>query len=487
MTNITLTLPEALKRALGDFREGKLAEAEKLCRQIISKKNDFFDATHMLAVVLARLGRNEEALKYYDQALALRPGHAEVLNNRAVALHELKRFDEAIESFDQALTAWPEYVEAIYNRSNILKELNRFEEALAGYEQALARRPDYADALNNQGLALHHLKRFADAVASFEQALKVQPNHFDALNNRGNSLKALDRQPEALASYERALALRPDDVTALTNYGIALQEMKRFTEALANFERARMLRPDYAEAHLGEAEIKLLHGDFAAGWREYEWRWKVAQSRQSNPDREVDQTIWLGAEALDGKTILLQSEQRIGDTIQFCRYAPLIAKRGAHVILQVQEPLRELMTSLDGAPQVIAKDAPLPDFHFHCPLLSLPLAFETRLESIPANVPYLSASKTHLRKWKKRLPKPSGPRVGLTWAGSPDLKGDFSRSIGLQSLLPLLARTDLHFYSLQNDLRDEDENILRSNPLITHLGDEIETFDDTARSSRNSI
>jgi ADP-heptose:LPS heptosyltransferase len=146
----------------------------------------------------------------------------------------------------------------------------------------------------------------------------------------------------------------------------------------------------------------------------------------------------------------------------------------------VQKPLQELMARLEGAPRIIAEGDPLPDFHFHCPLLSLPLAFQTQRETIPAHVPYLSASKAHLKKWKQRLPKPAGPRIGLCWAGNPNFKSDSNRSIGLQPLLPLLARTDIHFFSLQKDLREGDEKILRINPLITHIGDEIETFEDTA-------
>jgi tetratricopeptide (TPR) repeat protein len=480
MTTINLTLPEALKRAVNVFREGNLLEAEQLCHGIIAKKHDFFDALHLLAIVQARLGQNEEALANYERALALRPGHAEALNNRGVALQELGRPEDALASYDQALAASPDYVEAMFNRGNTLKAIERFEEALAGYEQVLARRPAYAGALNNRGLIFHHLKRFEDAIASYDRALAAQPDHFDALNNRGNSLKELKRHDEAIASYERALTLRPDDAMTLNNYAIALQEMRRLTDALARFEWAQAARPDYAEAHLGEAEIRLLTGDFSRGWSKYEWRWKVAMLRQHSLNRDFHQPLWLGAEAIDGKSILLQCEQSFGDTIQFCRYVPLLAKRGARVILQVQKPLQELMTSLPGTPQVIAKDAPLPDFDIHCPLLSLPLAFDTRLESIPARVPYLAASKAHLKKWKQRLPKPSGPRIGLSWAGNPNFKNDFSRSIGLLPMLPLLSRTDMHFFSLQKDLREGDREILRSNPLITHLGDEIETFDDTA-------
>jgi len=170
----------------------------------------------------------------------------------------------------------------------------------------------------------------------------------------------------------------------------------------------------------------------------------------------------------------------LGDTIQFCRYVPLVAARAARVILEVQRPLHELMSTLCSATQIVSRGDPLPDFDTHCPLLSLPLAFGTRLESIPSTTPYLHTPTHTLRHWTTRLGSPDRPRVGICWAGSPNFKGDLSRSIGLSPMLPLLANTDVQFFGLQKDVRAGDTEILRHNPQITHLGDEIETFSDTA-------
>jgi tetratricopeptide (TPR) repeat protein len=444
MTSRTFSLSQAINHALSSYNAGEFTEAEKICQQIISAKHDFFDALHLLAVVQSRLGKKDTALVSYNRALTVRPDHAQALSNRGVTLHELKRFNEALASYDQALTV----------------------------------QPDHAEALSNRGVTLHELKRFDEALASCDRALTVRPDHADALSNRGNALKELKRLDEALASYDRALAMRPDHADALSNRGLALHELKRFDEALASYDRALTVRPDYADAHCNVASTRLLTGDFDRDWPEHEWRWK--NDSFTSTRRNLAQPLWLGVDAIDGKTILLHSEQGFGDTIQFCRYVPLVAARGARVILEVENPLLELMSNFLCVRQVVSKGEPLPDFDVHCPLLTLPLVFATRLETIPADVPYLSATATFSEKWKRRLPKSATARIGISWAGNPNYKYDQSRSIGLSPMLPLLSCQDVQFFSIQKDLRVGDLETLRNNPHVKHLGEEIETFEDTA-------
>ena len=332
--------------------------------------------------------------------------------------------------------------------------------------------------MSNRGNALYELKRFEEALASCDRALTLRPDYAEALLNRGAILHELKRFDEALASYDRVLMLRPDYADAFRNRGWTLNELKRFEEALASYDRALLLRPDYAEAHFNEACCRMLTGDFGRGWEKNEWRWETGQAR--NTKRNFAQPLWVGSNEITGKTILLHAEQGFGDTIQFCRYVPLVAQRAARVIVEVQRPLHGLMCTLPGATQIVSRGDPLPDFDMHCPLFSLPLAFGTRLETIPSRVPYLTPSGAHLEKWKQRLPASGGARVGISWAGNPKFRTDFNRSIGLRPLLPLLAQTDVQFFGLQKDLREGDREILRQRPQIVHLGDEIESFDDTA-------
>ena len=444
----------------------------------LTVRPDFAEALSNRGVALYELKRFEEALASYDLALAVRPEYAEALSNRGNALKELKRFEEALASYDRALTLRPDYAETLCNRGLTLLELERFEEALASCDRALTLRPDYPEALSNRGNALRQLKRFEEALASYDRALALRPDYAGALSNRGLILHELKRFDESMASYDRALSVRPDHVEALLNRGNALSELRRFGEALASYDRALTLRPDYAEAHLNEALTRLLVGEFEDGWEKHEWRWETKQHRSAR--RGFTQPLWTGRENIADKAVLLHAEQGLGDTIQFCRYVPLVAERAARVILEVQRPLHELMSTLCGATQILSRGDPLPDFDMHCPLLSLPLAFGTRFESIPSTTPYLHTPTHTLRHWTTRLGSPDRPRVGICWAGSPNFKGDLSRSIGLSPMLPLLANTDVQFFGLQKDLRAGDTEILRRNPQITHLGDEIETFSDTA-------
>jgi tetratricopeptide (TPR) repeat protein len=439
---------------------------------------DYAEASYNRGNSLRDLRRYDEALASYDRALAVRPTHVEALFNRGVILQELKKLDEALASYDRALAIRPDSVEILTNCGLVLHGLKRYDEALASFDHAVAVRPNYAEALHNRGNLLRDLKRFDEALASCDRALAARPDFAEALNNRGSILQEMRRYEDALASYDRALAVSPDYAEALYNRGAALHELQRFDEALTSYDRAIALSPNYAEAQFNDALCRLLVGDFERGWEKYEWRQKTEQARDTW--RNFTQPHWRGAENISGKTILLHAEQGFGDTIQFCRYVPMVAARGAHVILQVQKQLQELMRGFVGVNDVFANGDALPKFDMHCPLGSLPRAFATRLETIPADVPYLAAPKFYSEKWKQRLPKSDAVRVAICWAGNPHFKGDVTRSIGFSPMLPLLSVEGAEFFSIQKDLRPEDAEILKNHSQIKHLGGEIDTFGDTA-------
>ncbi len=439
---------------------------------------EYVEALFNRGATLHELKQFEEALASYDRALKLRPDYAEALSNRGATLRELKRFEEALASYDRVLKLRPDYAEALSNRGNTLHDLKRFEEALASYDRALELRLDYTEALFNRGTTLHDLKRFEEALASYDRALKLRPDYAEALLNRGNTLHDLKRFEEALASYECAFKLRLGYAEALSNRGNTLHDLKRFEEALASYDRALKLRPNYAEALFNEAVCRLLIADFDRGWDRYESRWGIDRLRTAK--RNFVQPRWTGKDNLQGKTILLHAEQGFGDAIQFCRYVPLVVERAARVILEVQRPLRELMTTLTGAAQIVSRGDPLPDFDMHCPLLSLPLAFGTRLETIPSTTLYQRASPQALVNWDARLAsRKHRARIGLAWSGNPLHLNDHNRSMRLSSLLSFLD-TNATFVSLQKDVRPEDATVLKNQSDLLHFGDELETFADTA-------
>jgi tetratricopeptide (TPR) repeat protein len=443
----------------------------------LSLRPGYIDALSNRGNALNALQRHHEALASYDRALALQPRHVDALYNRGSVLRKLERYDEAVASYDGALAFQPEHIGALTNRGMALHDLRRYDEAVASYDRALALRPDDAEALLNRGAALHDLERYEEALAAHDRALLAQPDGAAALNNRGVTLHRLRRLDEALASYDRALASRPDYAEALVNRGITLHALKRLDEAPASYNRALRLRPDYADAHFFGAMSRLLTGDFGRGWIDYEWRWNSETIKLRKHD--FQQPLWLGEHDIAGKTILLHGEQGFGDTLQFCRYVPLVAARGARVIVEVDGPLSDLMRCLDGAAGIVARGSPLPDFDYHCPLLSLPLAFKTSLETIPSGLPYLRAPDQALQDWGARLGKHHRPRIGLAWSGNAGHTSDRQRSIALRALLPLLD-IDATFVSLQKEVRAADMETLGECGDLLHFGDELGDFADTA-------
>jgi tetratricopeptide (TPR) repeat protein len=476
--NVRPDYAEALSnRGLTLHQLRRFDEALACYDRALRMRSDHAEALSNRGATLKELKRFEEALANLDRALALRPHLAETLSNRCDVLRKLRRFDEALASSDNLLKAEPGRAEALCNHGVILGELKRFEEALASFDAALKVQPNYAEALSNRGLVLHELKRFEEALACYESALKVRPDYAEALSNCGTTLRELQWFEDALACFDRALKMRPDFAEALSIRGLVLLDLERFEEALASYDRAIKVKPEFAEAHYNQALCCLLTGDFDRGWAKNEWRWQTEQLMKAN--RDFTQPLWLGSGEFAGKTVLLHWEQGFGDMIQFCRYVPLVAQRAARVILEVPGPLHELMGTLTGSAQIVSRGEPLPQFDLHCPLLSLPLAFSTRLENIPAAMCYLRATPSAVRSWNARL----GPRkrfsVGLVRCGRPEHKNDHNRSLKLSTLLPLLE-CDASFVSLQREVRPCDTGVLKDRTDLLHFGDELSNFSDTA-------
>ena len=397
-----------------------------------------------------------------------------------LAFNARNQHQKALESFDLAIQMQPDFFEAHGNRGAMLAALGRHHDAIESYRNALAIKPDFADAHCNLGAALTHLQRYDEALASLDRALALRRNYPEALYNRGNALKPLKRYEEALASFDQAIALHPDHADAHNNRGQVLRELERYDEALASYDRAMALRPQHIMAHCNAAALRLLTGDFERGWSHYEWRW--LKKSVVPLKRNFSQPAWSGGQPITGKTILVHSEQGLGDTIQFCRYAPLLAARGARVIFEVQKTLQVLITTLGGVAQIVPKGSPLPPFDLHCPLVSLPLAFGTRLETIPSMTGYLSAPAQRMTTWQSRLQGQRHPRIGLIWSGNPGHERDRERSVTLREFLPLLDAlgADATFVSLQKDVRAEDAAFLKARADILDYGNALEDFSDTA-------
>jgi tetratricopeptide (TPR) repeat protein len=401
---------------------------------------------------------------------AAMPGDAAArLCDLANALLAEGELDEAIGCYAQAIALRPEMPEAHNNMGVALRRAGKIDEAIAAFGRALDIHLDYADAHNNLGNALCAREDWNAACACFSQAIRLRPDFADAHGNLGNALLGRGLIEPAIACYRRALAIKPDAHGVHNNLSNALCAKGDMAGAMAACRRSLELRPDFAEARLSLSILLLLQGDLENGWREYEWRWKSQEHRTAAA--KFPRPMWNG-EALGGRRILLHSEQALGDTLQFIRYARLVAQRGGKVIAAVQKELVKLIRSADGVETAVDRNDALPDFDVHCPLLSLPRVFGTTLQDVPADVPYLHADK---EKWAARMPADGRMKVGLAWAGGKHPPG---RSIELKELAALLENPRIWLCSLQKG--DAARQLAGARMPMADWTDELHDFSDTA-------
>jgi tetratricopeptide (TPR) repeat protein len=472
--NIAQTLQEALSL----HQQGRLREAEKLYARVLKAAPDNFDALHLLGLIKAQGGQMGEAHRLMASALKINPNAPDALVNFANVLHALKRDAEALTHLDKALALRPGDQEALLYRGNALNALDRADDAIACYDAVLARNPAHGSALLNRGTARARLGRQTDALADFDAVLARNPHHVEAFFNRGTALLELERPEPALAAFDAAVAAAPRHVGAWTNRGRALQALNRHGDAVASFEKSVAIDKNFADAHSNMALSLLTVGELSRGFAEYEWRWK--RTGMTDARRDYRGRPWLGEFPLGQRTILLAAEQGLGDSIQFVRYAPLLARFGAKVVLEVQPELKTLLASVEGVASCYARGEALPAYDVYCPLGSLPLAFKTGPATIPADIPYLRADDAHLAKWRPAIEALSGKRVALAWAGHARHPNDRNRSIALEALEPLLALEGISFVSIQRDLRGDDAALLARHKSITHVGDKLDDMADTA-------
>jgi len=477
-----------IQQAVALHQRGDHDKAEAVYKKVLAKAPKHFQALYLMGMLQLHREDPAAAIEWIDKALKINPTHVDAQFDRATALEDVERYTEALRSYDLVLALKSDFTEALYRRGNVLRAMRRHMEALDCYKRVLAAQPDHAQAWLKQGNSLNDLGRLSEALTCYEKAVEVAPEYPEALFNLANTLKEFDRIDEAMAIYDKVLEIEPDFAEAIANRAYLLAGKYRLEEALAGYDRAIELLPDYPDmaynravtleelqryddaiagyalvsssdpnyqsARWNTALCNLKLGNLEAGWRQYEQRWQTEQMRKTQ--RYFTQPLWLGDGLLAGKTILLHSEQGFGDTLQFARYAPMLAERGARVILQVQPALKSLMANVKGVSAVLATGEQLPPFDLQCPLMSLPLACQTfSLNDIP-DAGYLQQDPAKTESWKVRLGEKRKPRVGLVWSGSnprvnsPATKRlDAARSIPFNAMSPLLQNDQVEFFALQ--------------------------------------
>ena len=467
---------------LGDVlkERGDLDGAAAAYRAALAHNPDLTEAHANLGAVLRARGDIAGAIAACHRALALRPDLPELHFNLGNALQDAGDLDGAIAAYREAITLAPAYVEALANLGVLLRRTERFAGAVAVLRKASDLRPGSAEILTNLGSALKDDGQTDEAIAAFRRALDLAPDHRVAHFNLGNALRGQGRMDEAAESYRRAITLRPNSPEALINLGVVHRSQGDLDAADAADRQAIDLRPDFQEAHFNLSQILLLKGAFAEGWREYEWRLR-ADGHKTRRRPEFPQPRWQG-EDIAGKTLLLHVEQGLGDLLHFARFVPIVAKRGARVVVEVYQPLARLFAALPGVAQVVVHGEPLPPFDVQLPMMSLAGVLGVDRDSIPAEVPYLVAEPSWAAAWKGRLGDGAkGRAVGVVWAGSPTHQADRARSIAAAKLLPRLAMPGVRLVSLQKVPREGDAAVIAAlGGTALDLGPDLADFADTA-------
>lgn len=507
-------IPNAFELAQQQHQAGRLNEAEQLYRQILSHAPTHAPSLHYLGLLAHQAGHHVAAVDLIRQSLAINPNAAEAHNSLGMALAAADRRHDAVAAFRRAIAINPNLAEFQANLGKGLASIGHYDDAIGAYHNAIALRPETAELFCGLGRALKNGGRIDDAIAAYERAIALRPDYPEALNYLGAARRENGQIDEAIAACQKAVALRPNYAEAHVNLGVALRDKGALTDSIAacrtavelspgipaalgnlanalkdsgeieeaiDFYRQTIaLQPDLAEAHNNLAIALLLTRQFQEGWREHEWRWQC--KRFPSPRRFFNKPIWDG-NSLSGGTILIHSEQGLGDAIQYVRYVPVLSRRGARVIFECQGELTRLMRHVVGmegieiVPRQKLDASALPPFDTHVPLMSLP--FLTGIPEPTAELPhppYITVSDEMRDAWRRRLEGNSRLKVGLVWAGSPGHAEDNKRSIALRAFEPLL-RSNADFYSLQ--LGEASKQIWNGSGII-NLTSEISDFLDTA-------
>jgi tetratricopeptide (TPR) repeat protein len=513
--------------ALAYQRAGRVAEAERVCLQILSLEPGHAQTLHLLGLIEHQCGRSDDAIQRLRMAIARNGQDPAFHHNLGNILRSRNRPAEALTCYEHAIALAPDSVDTLYNLGNICQDLGRPERAIAFFERALRLKPDTVDLHNNLGTALQAAGRLDEAIACYGRALVLRPDALEALDNLASALlaqglldaardcyeRALSLRPrriethiglgvvlrdqgrldDAVARYELALALAPGHPETRNNLGVALVDLGRTEEAIAHYEKALAVQPDRAELHnnLGlalqrqlrcaeaiecygralalkpnyaEAHFNRACALLLTGNLDEGWREYEWRFAVARYDRNFERPMWAG-KPLAGQTILLHAEQGFGDALQFLRFVPAVAERGGKVVLEAPAPLVRLSRTLSGVSEVIAAGDPLPAFDCHCPLLSLARILETNLDTIPVGVPYLSVPPEASATWTARIAAASGLKAGLVWAGNAVGAKD-PRHIDFGHLRPLWEIAGISWFSLQVGDRAGDIASADRGPII---------------------
>ncbi len=462
--------------ALEQHKKGNLEPAKSGYARVLSSIPNHIDSIHLSGVIAMQEGDLETGEKLILKAVSLLPGQVMFHTNLAECYFLLKNHNAALEQHEIALKLTSNRPQVLYNKAKVLNELKRYPECIECLTEFLKSEPNNANALHQLGYAKEQIYLYNEALEYYEKALSIDNQMPTTLNNSALILQKLGRLPEAFKSVETAIKLKNDDWCYWNNLGTLYLELGQYQNSLNAFKHALSLGGDehFIEKNCALAQLTL--GNYETGWKLYEHRWFIDFFQQYK--REFPQPKWLGQFPITGKCIFIHSEQGVGDCLQFCRYAKLLIDQGAIVYLETDESYESLFHSIDPRIHLI-KQGETPEF-FDCfiPMLSLPLAFGTTVETIPSFNQYFYIQKNRLDTWKQRLGKQTKPRIGLVWSGYAGHKNDRNRSIRLETLVKNLPQA-FEYHSLQKEKREGDELVFHQYQCLHDHADQLTNYEET--------
>ena len=475
--------------ALADYEQGNYDESLEKLNKIIEVNADYSDAYFQRGLVCQKKGLYVDAMYSYSKYLFKVNSNEVAYFNIGLVLQKLEKYEESLENFNNALLINPKYTECHLSKGVSLQKLDRIGEAISSFDDAIKINPKYADAYYNKAFALQVIDRLGEALENYQKSIHLNSNMIDSIMNIGSILKMQNKNEDALEFFKTVIAKDENNYMAYFNIGVCYQELNMLELCLQNYDKAIEINPYYYEALWNKANALLLMGNYTEGWKFFEYRW----NREINKcgKTEYVKPLWLGDQDITDCIVLLHAEQGLGDTIQFCRYAKRVKEECKKVILSVPHELLELLGNLEGVDQIIAQGDSLPDYDFHCPLMSLPYAFKTTIESIPDKRKYIKADPSKIFYWAQKIKKYEGLKVGVVWSGGyrPDhpevWEVNKRRNVPLQLLASFLSGVNCYYFSLQKGEPAESEIIGYEDKYwekgnFINFSKELKNFSDTA-------
>jgi len=420
----------------------------------------------------------EKAYIIYKDILGENPRQSDALFGIALILEKQQKFDLAIQFLSKAIESKPDQIKALLTRGRILRRQGIFKKAMSDFTKVIEKQKNNYEALIARGITYGQTSNFIAAIDDFNSAINVNSNRAEAFYNRGVVYEKLNKFVSAIEDYSMAIALNPTDYKAYNNRGVALREIKCFDAAIKDFDKSIEINSDFAEGYYNKSLTLLSVGKLKEGFKLYEYRWKTTHFQPQL--RHFPQPLWIGNENLTGKTILVHSEQGLGDSIQFSRYIKLFETKKCRVLLEIEKPLISLMECLLPREQIFEKGSALPTFDFHCPMMSLPHAFGTSLNKIPSSsTPYFSAQGRRVERWQRRLKMSKKPSIGIAWRGNPNHVNDQRRSANLDELIAFLSE-DYDWVSLEKFPTINELSLIEKTSHLRQFAAKMGDFAETA-------